>query len=85
MKKKTFEQKQVLCIHICRLVLGENFYKYCVTMAKKKRLFLAKYIIEPMLILKTMTACTVKLKHDKRDTLNNKTTFYKHFLNFQNT
>lgn len=55
------------CIHICRLVLGEQFYEYCVIMVKK--LFLAKYIKGPMLILKTMTVCTVNLKHDKRDTL----------------
>lgn len=55
------------CIYICRIVLGEHFYEYCVIMVKK--LFLAKYIIGPMLILKTMTVCTVNLKHDKRDTL----------------
>lgn len=41
----------------------------CVIMVKKKRLFLAKYIIGLMLILKTMTVCTVNLKHDKQDTL----------------
>lgn len=55
------------CIYICRIVLGEHFYEYCVIMVKK--LFLAKYIKGPMLILKTMTVCTVNLKHDKRDTL----------------
>lgn len=55
------------CIYICRIVLGEHFNEYCVIVVKK--LFLAKYIIGPMLILKTMTVCTVNLKHDKQDTL----------------
>lgn len=69
------------CIHICRLVLGEQFYEYCVIMVKK--IIPSNIHNRTMLILKTIAVCTVNLKHDKRDTL--KTTFCKHFLNYNNT
>lgn len=60
-----FEIKSIffICIYICRIVLGEYFYEYCVIMVKK--LFFVKYIKGLMFILKMMIVCIVNLKYDK--------------------